>query len=114
VIATEIRKLAERSRSAAEEINDLSISSVKIADKSDRLLANVVPGIQKTSRLIQEISLSSMEQSESSQQVSQALQQLNEIVQHNAASAEEMASSSQELNAQAESLKDTMSFFKSN
>lgn len=111
VIAAEIRKLAERSRSAAEEIDTLSKSGIIITDNSTKLLSAVVPNIEKTSQLIKEIVTSSLEQSESSQQVSNALQQLNQIVQHNAASAEEMSSSSQELNTQADDLKEIMSFF---
>ncbi|MGB3464153.1 MAG: methyl-accepting chemotaxis protein, partial [Cyclobacteriaceae bacterium] len=112
VIATEIRKLAERSRGAAEEIDEISHKGIKEADDSFKLLASVIPNIEKTSRLVKEIANSSREQNESSIQVSNALQQLNEIVQHNAAAAEEMASNSQELRSQADHLKETMSFFK--
>ena len=112
VIATEIRKLAERSRSAAEEINELSAAGVIVADSSVSLLTSIIPDIEKTSVLVNEIVNSSREQSESSQQVSHALQQLNQIVQHNASSAEEMANGSHELNNQANELKNVMSFFR--
>lgn len=76
------------------------------------MLAEIVPDIQKTANLVQEIASSSQEQGESSNQVNNALQQLNQIVQQNAANAEEMASSSEELAAQAENLKDLVAFFK--
>jgi methyl-accepting chemotaxis protein len=112
VVAAEVRKLAERSHNAAAEIDELSKSSVDVAEKSGKLLESIVPDIQRTSNLVQEISASSQEQSESSNQVNNALQQLNQIVQQNAANAEEMASSSEELAAQADSLKDLVSFFK--
>lgn len=112
VVAAEVRKLAERSHNAATEIDNLSKSSVEIAEKSGKLLESIVPDIQRTSNLVQEIAASSQEQSESSNQVNNALQQLNQIVQQNAANAEEMASSSEELAAQADSLKDLVSFFK--
>lgn len=112
VIATEIRKLAERSGTAAEEIEELTHSSVENANKSEQLLSAVIPDIQKTSQLVQEITISSREQGISAEQVNNALQHLNDIVQHNASAAEEMASSSQELNSQAEALRTTMSFFK--
>jgi methyl-accepting chemotaxis protein len=112
VVAAEVRKLAERSHNAAAEIDALSKSSVDVAEKSGKLLESIVPDIQRTSNLVQEISASSQEQSESSNQVNNALQQLNQIVQQNAANAEEMASSSEELAAQADSLKDLVSFFK--
>jgi methyl-accepting chemotaxis protein len=112
VVAAEVRKLAERSQIAANEINALSSSSVSIAEKSGKLLETIVPDIQKTSRLVQEISASSMEQNSGSEQVNTALQQLNQIIQQNAAASEEMASNAEELSSQADQLKDTISFFK--
>lgn len=112
VVAAEVRKLAERSQTAASEINELSASSVSIAEKSGRLFEQIVPSIQNTSRLVQEISASSMEQNAGAEQVNTAIQQLNQVIQQNAAAAEEMASSSEELSSQAEQLKDTIGFFK--
>lgn len=112
VVAAEVRKLAERSQLAATEINALSFSSVSIAEKSGKLLEQIVPNIEKTSRLVQEIAASSMEQNSGAEQVSNAVQQLNQVIQQNAASSEEIATSSEELSSQAEQLKDTISFFK--
>jgi methyl-accepting chemotaxis protein len=111
VVAAEVRKLAERSQLAANEINDLSSSSVAVAEKSGKLLEQIVPNIQNTSRLVQEISASSMEQNAGAEQVNNAIQQLNQVIQQNAAAAEEMASSSEELSSQADQLKDTVEFF---
>lgn len=111
VVAAEVRRLAERSQIAANEINELSGSSVAIAEKSGKLLEQIVPNIQKTSRLVQEISAASMEQNAGAEQVNNAIQQLNQVIQQNAAGAEEIASSSEELSSQAEQLNDTISFF---
>ncbi len=83
-----------------------------IAQKSGELLNSVVPNIQKTSDLVQEISASSIEQNAGAEQVNNAIQQLNQVVQANAATAEEMAAGAEELNTQAESLKEIISFFK--
>jgi methyl-accepting chemotaxis protein len=112
VVASEVRKLAERSRLAAIEIDGVSAKSVEIALKSGELLKNVVPNIQKTSDLVQEITSSSVQQDSGSEQINTAIQQLNEVVQENAAASEEMAASAEELNAQAQQLQTTMSFFK--
>jgi methyl-accepting chemotaxis protein len=112
VVAAEVRKLAERSQLAAEEINSLSSSSVTIADKSGRLLEQIVPAIQNTAKLVQEIAASSTEQNSGATQINNAIQQFNQVIQQNAAGAEEIASSSEELSAQAESLKDSVSFFR--
>jgi methyl-accepting chemotaxis protein len=112
VVAAEVRKLAERSQLAASEIDELSAASVSIAQNSGELLSNVVPNIQKTSDLVQEISASSIEQNSGAQQVNSAIQQLNQVVQENAATAEEMAAGAEELTAQAEQFRDVISFFK--
>ncbi|MDJ1466984.1 methyl-accepting chemotaxis protein [Xanthocytophaga flava] len=112
VVAAEVRKLAERSQTAALEIDGLSKSSVLTADKSGKILEQMVPNIQKTSHLVQEISAASLEQNSGTEQISLAIQQLNQVIQQNAAASEEMATSSEELSAQAEQLKDVISFFK--
>ena len=114
VVAGEVRKLAERSQQAAVQINEVSKSSVVIAEKSGELLAELVPDIQKTARLVQEIAASSVEQNTGASQVNNAIQQLNQVTQQNAASAEELSTSSEELSGMAEQLKDAISFFKTN
>ncbi len=111
VVAAEVRKLAERSQAAAEEINGLSSSSVTVADRSGRLLEQIVPNIQNTAKLVQEIAASSIEQNSGASQINNAIQQFNQVIQQNAAGAEEIASNSEELSAQAESLRETVSFF---
>lgn len=114
VVAGEVRKLAERSQTAAIQINEMSKSSVVIAEKSGILLAELVPDIQKTARLVQEIAASSIEQNSGASQVNNAIQQLNQVTQQNAASAEELSTNAEELSSMAESLKETISFFKTN
>ncbi|KAB2871188.1 MAG: HAMP domain-containing protein [Bacteroidales bacterium] len=112
VVAAEVRRLAERSRDAAEEINQLSSTSVNITDKATALLNIIIPKIQKTSDLILEISHSSGEQRNASEQVNLTTQQLNGITQQNASVSEEMASSAEEMAAQAEKLLEIASSFK--
>ena len=114
VVAAEVRKLAERSQDAAGEISDLSSSSVGVAEKAGEMLTKLVPDIQKTSELVQEISAASNEQNAGAEQINKALQQLDQIVQQNASAAEEMASTSEELSSQSQQLQDTISFFKIN
>jgi methyl-accepting chemotaxis protein len=112
VVAAEVRKLAERSQSAAGEISQLSSSSVQIAEQAGEMLAKLVPDIQKTAELVQEITASSKEQSGGADQINNALQQLNQVVQQNAGAAEEMASTAEELSSQADQLQETVAFFK--
>jgi methyl-accepting chemotaxis protein len=111
VVASEVRKLAERSQTAAAEIAKLSGSSMDISEQAGAMLLKLVPDIQKTAELVQEINASSKEQSTGAEQINQTIQQLNQVVQQNAGAAEEISSTAEELAAQAEQLKDTMSFF---
>ncbi|MGL1861705.1 MAG: methyl-accepting chemotaxis protein [Pseudodesulfovibrio sp.] len=112
VVAAEVRKLAERSGQAANEISDLSGSSLDVAEKAGTMLEKMVPEIQKTSELIQEITSATNEQQAGVKQISQATQQLDAVTQTNASASEEVASTSEELAAQAESLQADIAFFK--
>jgi methyl-accepting chemotaxis protein len=112
VVAAEVRKLAERSQTAAKEIGGLSGTSVQIAEKAGKLIEEIVPGILKTFELVQEINASSAEQADGIQQVTKAIQQLDQVIQQNASSTEEMSSTSEELASQAEQLRDAAAFFK--
>lgn len=111
VVASEVRILAERSRQAAEDINDLAGNSVAIAEKTGDMLQRLVPNIQKTTELVQEISAASNEQKAGADQINQAIQQLDRVIQQNAASSEEIASTAEELNAQATQLQHAVEFF---
>jgi methyl-accepting chemotaxis protein len=111
VVASEVRKLAERSQAAASEITGISRSSTQVAQRAGELLSKLVPDIQRTADLIQEISASSQEQSQGAVQVNTALQQLDLVIQQNASASEELASTAEELSAQAEQLQASVSFF---
>jgi len=111
VVAAEVRKLAERSQKAAGEIGDLSGSTVVIAEQAGDKLSKLVPDIQKTAELIQEISVASREQDTGSEEINRAIQQLDQTVQRSAASAEELAASAGELTDQVEEQREAMNFF---
>ncbi len=112
VVAAEVRKLAERSRVAADEIEVLTGDGVRVAVEAGSQLGEIVPEMERTASLVQEISAASIEQSSGASQISDALNQLNSITQQNASASEEMASSAEELSSQAEMLDDLISFFK--
>ena len=112
VVASEVRKLAERSQIAAAEISELSKSSVGIAEESGSLIASVIPDIQRTAELVEEISSASREQDIGAQQINKAILQMDTVTQQNASAAEELASMSEELASQAQLLKESISFFK--
>jgi len=112
VVASEVRKLAERSQKAAAEISELSASSVEVAERAGGLLMKMVPDIQRTAELVQEISAASKEQDTGAEQINKAIQQLDQVIQQNASASEEMASTAEELNSQAEQLQVSISFFR--
>ncbi|HCX99832.1 MAG TPA: hypothetical protein DG754_06805 [Bacteroidales bacterium] len=112
VVAAEVRKLAERSKIAADEILILSKESVVNTESSVELIREIIPEIKKTSVLIQEITAGSVEQTNGAEQINNAIQQLNNVTQQNAANADILVNSSGKMNGEAEKLKDLIGFFK--
>jgi methyl-accepting chemotaxis protein len=111
VVAAEVRKLAERSKVAADEIVTLAEKSVRATEEAGQLLFKIMPEVNKTTKLVQEISASSVEQNNGANQVNSAIQQLNNVTQQNAAAAEQMATNAEELASQAGNMKELISFF---
>jgi len=114
VVAAEVRKLAERSQKAAGEINQLSSTTLRVSEKSGEMLDKLVPDIQRTAELVQEITAASKEQDTGAEQINKALQQLEQVIQQNASAAEEMASTTEELTGQSDQLVGALGFFRTN
>ncbi len=112
MVAAEVRKLSERSRQASRQILDLADNSVRIAEDAGARTRQVVEAVQKTSDLVMEISAASAEQADGIQQINQSIQPLETVIQQNAAATEESASTGEELDAQAESLTQTVGYFR--
>ena len=112
VVASEVRKLAERSQAAAAEISTLSGTTVKAAQSAGEMLGKLVPDIQRTAELVEEISAGSREQNAGAAQINTAIQQLDKVTQQNTSAAEEMSATSEELASQAEQLQAAISYFR--
>ncbi len=112
VVASEVRKLAERSQAAAAEISTLSGTTVKAAQSAGEMLGKLVPDIQRTAELVEEISAGSREQNAGAAQINTAIQQLDKVTQQNTSAAEEMSATSEELASQAEQLQSAISYFR--
>ena len=112
VVAAEVRKLAERSQVAAQEISKVAADSVELAEQAGVMFDALAPNIRKTSDLVQEIAAASEEQSSGVRQINGAVIQLSQTTQVNAASSEELAATSEEMSAQADQLGRLMAVFK--
>ncbi len=86
-------------------------SSVALAERAGSLLAEMVPSINKTSDLVQEITAASEEQSAGVEQINGAMLQLSQITQQNASASEELAATAEEMSGQAEQLQQMMEYF---
>ncbi|PUB16440.1 methyl-accepting chemotaxis protein [Yoonia sediminilitoris] len=111
VVASEVRKLAERSQQAAAEIGALSSSTVDVSERAGEKLNSLLPSIQRTSDLVQEISAATREQNVGAEQINQAIRELDSVIQQNAASSTEAASVSQALAAQSDQLRGLIAYF---
>lgn len=112
VVAGEVRKLAEKSQDAAQEISELASSSVSIATKAGELLKVIVPSINETAQLVQDITIASEEQDTGVNQIATGMDQLNQVTQQTASASEELASTSASLSDQAQQLQEQIEFFK--
>ncbi|HEY6926374.1 MAG TPA: methyl-accepting chemotaxis protein, partial [Steroidobacteraceae bacterium] len=111
VVAAEVRKLAERSQVAAQEISTVATGSVELAERAGTLLDELVPSIKSTSDLVQEISAASQEQAVGVSQINSTIGQLSRTTQHNASASEQLSSTAQAMSFQALQLRQTMEFF---
>lgn len=111
VVASEVRKLAERSKLAADEIQNISQVAVRVTGVAESELLSVVPDVTRTAQLVQEISVASQEQRSGVEQINAAIIQLNDVVQQNASTSEEMTTSAEQLDSQANALREIMKQF---
>jgi methyl-accepting chemotaxis protein len=114
VVASEVRKLSERSQGAAKEIGELAKSSVRVAERSGTLLAELLPSIRKTAELVEEVAAGSNEQATGVQQINRAMSQVDSVTERSATAAEQLASTAEEMTVQAHALRDLVSSFHKN
>ncbi len=112
VVAAEVRKLAERSKEAADEIVKLAQESNRLSVASNKKMEAVLPNVNKANVFMKEIAAASKEQRTGAGQINNAIQQLNQATQESASGSEEMAGSAEELSSQAILLRDLIDYFK--
>ncbi len=112
VVANEVRKLAERSRVAAEEIGKVSKQGMSVAKDAGVKLSEHVPMVYQTAELVREITASSIEQSAGIEQINSAIQGLNQITQQNVVEATNITDNISKLSSDSQKLSDLINFFK--
>ncbi len=112
VVAAEVRKLAEKSKKAADEISIISKESIAVNNESKNLMVQLFPQIEQSMMFIREIAETSSEQSLGVEQINIAIQRLSQIVQQNAAFAQQVFSNSEEFEKKAKDLRGAVDFFK--
>lgn len=111
VVASEVRKLAERSKTAADEIVKIAHLGLQHTESASKNLENTIPSIEKTVTLVQEINAGNIEQLSGSEQINSAIQELSVQTQKTAATAEELTAQSNALNENSSQLIKNVSFF---
>jgi methyl-accepting chemotaxis protein len=112
VVAAEVRKLAERSQAAAADIVKVARTSVLVAERSGKLLADMLPALRQTVDQVQNVAAASREQSIGVGHINQTLTQVDQVTQRTAAAAEELASTAETMTATARSLDTALGFFR--
>jgi methyl-accepting chemotaxis protein len=111
VVAKEVQKLAEQSKIAAGDIDGISNESIVIAEESLSVLKSIVEDIQQTSVQIKQIINASMNGERNG---SPDLVRLKEITDENMFISKEIAANATSLSLNAENLKGSINYFRTN
>lgn len=112
VVAAEVKKLAEKSNIAAQDISNLAESTLSISIKSEEELLSILPTIEKSALHIQEIVTAIVDLEQGVEHIQIAVHQLNDVTQNNANIADSIKLSAEKLASKTEQLINQVSFFK--
>ncbi len=112
VVAEEVRNLAQRAATAAQNTSELIAETTQkvgagsgVVQKTNEAFTAVTEISSKVAELVAEIASASNEQTEGIEHVNRAISEMDKVVLQNAANAEESAAAAQEMSAQAVELK---------
>lgn len=121
VVAGEVRSLAQRSASAANEIKDLINSTVDVIGHSNEQavqagdgMEKIVDAIRRVTDIMGEISSASKEQTIGIEQINEAITQMDDVTRQNASLVEQSASAAANMEEQSLNLAELVRTFKLN
>lgn len=121
VVATEVRNLAQRSATAAQQSSELiqnSVQKVRVGtafvNETGAALTEIVESVAKVGEIVAHIASASSDQSAGIEQVNLAVSQMDDITQQNAALAEQAAAASIAMSERSTDMTQLLSFFKVN
>ena len=97
VVAEEVRRLAERAQAAAKEVRATAAESVETAERSGRLIDELLPSIRRTADLVREVTAASSEQAAGVSHVDRAMSNVDKVAQLNATGAEQLSATAREM-----------------
>ena len=111
VVAEEVGRLADTSKTAADDIVGLTHRNLEQATKVNDQIHDIQPKIEQTVGYVDKINIAGIAQFNDAQKASEAIQKLHLVSQNNASSSEEMTAASEELKNQAQALKSLVDYF---
>jgi len=111
-VAAEIKKLAERSRIAAVQIDEASNKTLAITEESTRMIEQITPRITDNAEKVSEIAIACTEQKNGAEQINNAIQQLASISVENSNEAEMLVAKAENFVKYADTLTADVKFFK--
>jgi methyl-accepting chemotaxis protein len=109
VVAEEVRRLAERAQAAAKDVRATAAESVETAERSGRLIEELVPNILKTADLVREVTAASAEQAAGVSHVDRAMSNVEAVAQRNASGAEQLSATAREMANRTSALRELVS-----
>lgn len=112
VVAAEVRKLAEQSAKAADEVIALVGNAVNVSGEANTKFEALMPSLQEMQRATQESNAAIEQQRSSIDHINKSSLHLSEVVQANAASSEQLAASAASLKATGDKLLELLSYYR--
>jgi methyl-accepting chemotaxis protein len=112
VVAQEVRKLAESSKKAAREVENVSNKVLTMSKNSGTQLQLFADEAGLATDFIKNISISGVQQNASVQQINISIQELNKMIQNNSSQVEEINQKADTLAESASKLNKAISLFK--